>query len=113
GTCVRDYVHVQDICSAHALALDYLCGGNSDFFNIGSSKGFSVKEVIDVCRHITGKEIPAVIRPRRSGDPAMLVAGTEKVRKVLGWIPQYVTLESIVESAWRWHRDLQQPVIAE
>ena len=105
GTCVRDYIHVTDLAQAHILALEYLTqGGNSDVFNLGNGVGFTVKEVIDVARKVTGQAIPAEICPRRSGDPAQLVASSEKARKVLGWAPEYAELETIVRSAWNWHK---------
>lgn len=105
GTCVRDYIHVCDLAQAHVLALDYLMrGGESDVFNLGNGVGFTVKEVIDVARKVTGHEIPAEVCPRRAGDPAQLVASSEKAKTVLGWKPQYADLETIVASAWNWHK---------
>lgn len=105
GTCVRDYIHVSDLAQAHILALDYLKqGGESDVFNLGNGVGFTVKEVIDVARSVTGHPIPAEISPRRAGDPAQLVASSEKAKTVLGWKPQYASLETIVASAWNWHK---------
>ena len=105
GTCVRDYIHVMDLAQAHVLALDYLMrGGESDVFNLGNGVGFTVKEVIDVARKVTGHEIPAEICPRRAGDPAQLVASSDKAKTVLGWKPQYADLETIVASAWNWHK---------
>ena len=106
GTCVRDYIHVTDLAQAHILALDYLmAGGKSDVFNLGNGVGFTVKEVIDVARKVTGDTIPAEMAPRRSGDPAQLIASSEKAIKVLGWKPQYDSLETIVASAWNWHKN--------
>ena len=105
GTCVRDYIHVNDLAQAHILALDYLFqGGESDVFNLGNGVGFTVKEVIDVARRVTGHPIPAEIAPRRAGDPAQLVASSEKAKQVLGWKPQYADLETIVSTAWNWHK---------
>ena len=105
GTCVRDYIHVMDLAQAHVLALDYLMrGGESDVFNLGNGVGFTVKEVIDVARKVTGHAIPAEVCPRRAGDPAQLVASSEKAKTVLGWKPQYADLETIVASAWNWHK---------
>ena len=105
GTCVRDYIHVCDLAQAHILALDYLLdGGKNDVFNLGNGVGFTVKEVIDVARKVTGHSIPAEICPRRAGDPAQLVASSEKAKKILGWRPQYADLEAIVASAWTWHK---------
>ena len=105
GTCIRDYIHVTDLAQAHILALDYLIsGGENNVFNLGNGVGFSVKEVIDVARKVTGHPIPAVLCDRRAGDPAQLVASSEKAKSVLGWKPQYADLETIVSSAWAWHR---------
>ena len=105
GTCIRDYIHVCDLAAAHILAYDYLArGGKSDVFNLGNGIGFSVKEVIDVARQVTGHPIPAEICPRRAGDPARLVASSEKAQRVLGWKPEYAALETIVKTAWDWHR---------
>ena len=105
GTCVRDYIHVTDLARAHILALDYLLqGGESDVFNLGNGVGFTVKEIIDVSRTVTGHPIPAEICPRRAGDPARLVASSEKARRVLGWEPRFADPETIVATAWNWHR---------
>ena len=105
GTCIRDYIHVTDLAQAHILALDYLMnGGESNVFNLGNGVGFSVKEVIDVARKVTGHAIPAEICPRRAGDPAQLVASSEKAKSVLGWKPQFADLETIVSTAWAWHQ---------
>ena len=104
GTCVRDYIHVTDLADAHIRALQYLQdGGESDVFNLGNGVGFTVREVIEVARAVTGHEIPAATAPRRPGDPAQLVASSEKARRVLGWEPRYDSLEVIVDTAWRWH----------
>lgn len=106
GTCVRDYIHVMDLAQAHVLALEYLMrGGASNVFNLGNGVGFTVKEVVDVARKVTGHEIPAEICPRRAGDPAQLVASSDKAKKVLGWKPQFADLEIIVASAWKWHKN--------
>ncbi len=105
GTCVRDYIHVNDLAQAHILALDYLMqGGENNVFNLGNGVGFTVQEVIDVARKVTGHPIPAQLCPRRAGDPAQLVASSEKARTVLGWTPQYADLETIVSTAWNWHK---------
>lgn len=105
GTCVRDYIHVTDLAQAHILALDYLLnGGDNNVFNLGNGVGFTVKEVISVARAVTGHPIPAEITPRRGGDPAQLVASSEKAMAVLGWRPQYDDLNIIVSSAWAWHK---------
>ena len=106
GTCVRDYIHVCDLARAHILALDYLLeGGESEVFNLGNGVGFSVKEVVDAAHRVTGYDIPTELCPRRPGDPARLVASSEKAKSVLGWRPQYPELEAIVSSAWTWHKN--------
>ena len=105
GTCIRDYVHVTDLAKAHILALDYLtAGGNSDVFNLGSGTGFTVREVIEAARRVTGRPIPAMLLPRRPGDPAGLVASSEKAKRVLNWTPQHTDLDTILATAWNWHR---------
>lgn len=101
GTCVRDYIHVLDLAQAHILALRALDGG-SRTYNLGNGQGFTVKEVIDTARQITGHPIPAEVGPPRAGDPAVLVAGSAKIREELGWQPQHPDLHDIIESAWRW-----------
>lgn len=104
GTCIRDYVHVEDLIGAHLLALEYLLnGGSSDVFNLGSSQGFSVQEIIDTTRKVTEKDIPAQIGERRSGDPATLIASSEKAKDILGWKPTRTSIEKIIEDAWHWH----------
>jgi len=103
GTCVRDYIHVTDLAHAHILALEALDRG-SRTYNLGNGQGFTVKEVIETCREVTGHPIPAVVGPRRPGDPAVLVASSEKIRRELGWKPRYPDLRTIVEHAWNWHR---------
>jgi UDP-glucose 4-epimerase len=103
GTNVRDYVHVMDLADAHILAMEYLKQGNdSTAFNLGSSHGFSNKEIVDAARKATGKPIPAEVGPRRPGDPATLVASSEKAKKILGWEPQYDDMEKIIATAWHW-----------
>jgi len=105
GTCVRDYVHVSDLASAHLLALQALCARQEParlIYNLGNGQGFSVKEVIECARRVTGHAIPAVIEPRRAGDPAILVASSQKAREELGWRPRYAQLEEIVGSAWQY-----------
>ncbi|WP_313628272.1 UDP-glucose 4-epimerase GalE [Enterococcus italicus] len=105
GTCVRDYVHVVDLIQAHLKAYDYLVNdGKSDAFNLGSNEGFSVKEMLTAARQITGKEIPVKVGPRRAGDPAVLVASPQKAKTILGWTPEYTTIEMIFSSAWSWHQ---------
>lgn len=109
GSCVRDYIHVTDLAKAHFLALKYLLAdGKTDVFNLGNGNGFSVKEVIETARKITGKEIKAVECDRRPGDPPALVGSGEKAQKILGWQPQYADLESIVTHAWQWHQKRHQ-----
>jgi UDP-glucose 4-epimerase len=103
GTCIRDYVHVRDLCQAHLLALAYLeGGGQTDAFNLGNGNGFSVREVIDAAQRATGRPIRVDTSARRSGDPARLVADASKARRRLGWIPCFASLEQIVGDAWRW-----------
>ena len=104
GTCLRDYVHVSDLARAHVQALEALAkGGDGDAYNLGrGGAGASVREVIDVARRITGREIPVRVAPRRPGDPARLVASTERIRRELGWAPRYPSLEDIIDSALRW-----------
>ena len=105
GTCVRDYIHVADLGSAHLLALDYLkSGGASERINLGNGKGYSVLEVVEAARKVTGRAIEARMEPRRPGDPSVLVASAEKALRVLGWKPRYAELEQIISSAWRWHQ---------
>lgn len=105
GTCIRDYIHVSDLAQAHILALDHLLqGGESDVFNLGNGVGFTVKEVIDVARAVTGHPIPAETCPRRAGDPAQLIASSKKAVEQLGWKPKYNDLNTIIASAWKWHR---------
>lgn len=104
GTAIRDYIHISDLSSAHLLALDHLNAGKpSDFINLGSENGYSVKEVIETARRVTGKTLEARIAPRRAGDPTRLVANAAKAKEVLGWEPQFPELEMIIESAWAWH----------
>lgn len=105
GTCIRDYVHVEDLAEAHYLALEYLLqGGNSDVFNCGYGHGSSVREVIDAAKRVTGIDIPTVLSPRRPGDPPVLVAESTKLRTSLRWSPQYDDLERIIQTAWEWER---------
>jgi UDP-glucose 4-epimerase len=105
GSCVRDYIHVMDLAQAHFLALKKLEETNkSGVYNLGNGTGFSVKQVIDVCRKITEKEIPAVIAERRAGDPATLIASSQKAKEQLQWKPHYPNLEEIISHAWKWHQ---------
>ena len=106
GTCIRDYIHVTDLAQAHILAVDYLMKGNeSNIFNLGNGVGFTVKEVIDTARKVTGHEIPAKIAERRAGDPARLIASSDKARQVLLWKPEHADLEEIISTAWNWHKN--------
>lgn len=106
GTCVRDYVHVTDLADAHLLALNKIMSDRkSKTYNLGNGRGFSVKKVIEVSRQVTGEKIDAEIAPRRAGDPAVLVASSKKAGEELGWNPKYNSLETIIETAWNWHKD--------
>jgi len=100
GTCIRDYIHILDLAAAHMLALE---APQSAFYNLGTGGGTSVKEVIDVCREITGRDIPALERARRPGDPPRLIAASDKIQRALGWTPKHQDIRRIVESAWAWH----------
>jgi UDP-glucose 4-epimerase len=108
GTCVRDYIHVSDLARAHLLALDALAKEPENsaplIYNLGNGQGFSVRQVVEVAREVTGHAIPVIESPRRPGDPAVLIAGSEKIRRELGWRPKFPDLKTIVESAWQWHR---------
>jgi UDP-glucose 4-epimerase len=103
GTCIRDYIHIVDLAQAHILALKNLENA-STAYNLGNGDGYSVKQVIEAARQITGHKIPAVEKPRRAGDPPRLVGSSEKIRRELGWQPKFPRIEQIVESAWRWHQ---------
>ena len=106
GTCIRDYIHVNDLARAHVLALNYLRSNNkSDVFNLGNGNGFSVKEIIRAAEKVVASSIPHDIGPRRSGDPAVLVADAQKAKKKLGWKPEYTDLERIIKTAWQWHSE--------
>jgi UDP-glucose 4-epimerase len=109
GTCVRDYIHVDDLAAAHLLALEHAQPGRHDIYNLGSGAGFSVREVIDACRAVTGHAIPTTIAPRRSGDPAVLIASSEAATAELGWRPQHTDIAEIVSDAWRFTQS-RQPV---
>lgn len=105
GTCIRDYIHVTDLAQAHILAVEYLMKGNdSNIFNLGNGIGFTVKEVIDTARKVTKEEIKAVVSKRRAGDPAKLIASSDKAKTILGWKPEHADLEEIIADAWRWHK---------
>ena len=100
GTCIRDYIHIIDLAQAHILAME---PGKCGFYNLGNGEGYSVREVIETCKEVSGKPIPAIEKSRRAGDPARLIASSQKAIDELGWKPRYATLEQIVDSAWRWH----------
>lgn len=105
GTCIRDYVHVEDLIHAHLLALDYLKkGGSSDIFNLGSNQGFSVKEMIETARTVTGRDIPVKTGERRAGDPSVLIASSDKAKNMLGWNPTRTSITKIMQDAWNWHK---------
>lgn len=105
GTCIRDYIHVEDLIEAHLLALRYLEeGGASDVFNLGSSTGFSVEEMIEEARAVTGHAIPTIEKARRAGDPPRLIAWSEKAKRILGWEPSRTDVKRIIQDAWDWHR---------
>jgi len=103
GTCIRDYIHVDDLGAAHVLALDKLIPGAGLKLNLGSGQGYSVREIINACRRITGKSIPEVVGPRRAGDPPALLADATRARDVLVWSPRHSELDEIITTAWRWH----------
>jgi UDP-glucose 4-epimerase len=105
GTCIRDYIHVNDLTGAHLLALNsLLSGGDSAVYNLGNNRGYSVREVIELARKVTGKPIPAIEADKRPGDPAILIASSDKIKKKLGWKPEYEDLETIIKTAWKWHQ---------
>lgn len=104
GTCIRDYVHVEDLIDAHIRSLEYLeNGGESNIFNLGSSKGFSVQEILGAARSVTEKTIPAEVVARRAGDPGILIASSDKAKEILGWEPKYTDIKYIIATAWKWH----------
>ena len=105
GTCLRDYIHVEDLATAHVLALKHLVnGGDSRIYNLGSEHGFSVREIIETAKRVTGVDFAVAEEARRSGDPAVLVASSEKIRSELGWQPQHSTVGEIIKTAWKWHQ---------
>jgi UDP-glucose 4-epimerase len=106
GTCIRDYIHVSDLARAHLLALESLASDRPGplIYNLGNGQGFSVRQVVEVAREVTGHPIPVVESPRRAGDPAVLIASSEKIRHELGWQPKFSNLKAIMKSAWQWHR---------
>ncbi len=103
GTCVRDYIHIEDLCRAHLLALEKLGTETELVYNLGNGRGYSVRQVIDTVKKVSGKDFKVVEAPRRAGDPAVLTADATRAKKELGWSPQFGELENIVETAWRWH----------
>lgn len=112
GTCIRDYIHVSDLADAHLLALDKLETESRLIYNLGNGKGFSVREVIESARRVTGHPIPAEVHPRRPGDPAVLVASSDKAIRELGWKPKYTQLDDIVRTAWEWHQKRYSMAVA-
>jgi len=109
GTCIRDYIHVNDLADAHIKALEYLNENNtSNEFNLGNGKGFSVREVIESVKKVTGRQFKVSETPRREGDPAVLIGSAQKAKDLLGWNPQYVQIDQIVETAWNWHQKLNK-----
>ncbi len=104
GTCIRDYIHVEDLASAHLLALEALTPGKQLQYNLGTGRGYSVREVIHLAEEVTGRKVPCTEGPRRAGDPPALVAASDKVQRELGWKPRYAELKPILETAWNWHR---------
>jgi UDP-glucose 4-epimerase len=104
GTCIRDYIDVRDLTEAHLLALGALADGRQHVYNIGNESGFSVRAVIESARRVTGRPIPVEVTPRRPGDPAILIASSEKIGRELGWRPKHTSLDGIIASAWEWHQ---------
>ena len=105
GTCVRDYIHVTDLADAHVLAMNYLAnGGQSQYFNLGSGKGFSVKEIVEAAKKVTGIDFSVEYGTRRAGDPGTLVASSDKIKRILGWNPTQSTVEQVIGDAWKWHQ---------
>jgi len=112
GTCIRDYIHVNDLASAHIQALEYLEEKNeSNEFNLGNGKGFSVREVIESVKKVTGKEFNVVEAPRREGDPAVLIGSAQKAKDILNWNPEYTSIDDIVSTAWKWHKELNKGLL--
>jgi len=108
GTCIRDYVHVNDLVAAHVLGIETLASGDARYYNLGIGRGYSVKEILDAAKRATGKEIPVKFGARREGDPARLFANSDKVQQELGWKPVHLDVEEVIASAWRWHTNLRQ-----
>ncbi|BAW31133.1 MAG TPA: UDP-glucose 4-epimerase GalE [Methanothermobacter sp.] len=107
GTCIRDYIHVMDLADAHYRALKLLEENKSEIFNLGNGDGFSVKEIIETCKKVTGKKIPTIESQRRPGDPPRLIGSSKKAREILGWKPKFTNIKSIIETAWKWHKKLK------
>jgi UDP-glucose 4-epimerase len=105
GTCIRDYIHVEDLCGAHVLAMQVLRPGDGRFYNLGIGRGYSVREVVDAARQVAGMEIPVRLGDRRPGDPAILFADAQKIRRELGWTPRYTELQPIIATAWNWFKN--------
>jgi len=105
GTCIRDYIHVEDLCDAHILAMDALAPGDRRFYNLGIGRGYSVREVVEAARRVTGMEVPVRFGDRRPGDPAVLFADAQKIRRELGWKPRYTELDPIIATAWGWFKN--------
>ena len=107
GTCIRDYIHVEDLCAAHIVAMDALKPGDARFYNLGIGRGYSVKEVIESARRVTGVDFPVEYGPRRPGDPAILFANADKIRRELGWSARYTEIDAIVATAWNWFHGIR------
>jgi len=105
GTCIRDYIHVEDLCDAHIVAMEKLNAGDQRFYNLGIGRGYSVKEVIDSVKRVTGRDLTVETGPRRPGDPPSLYANADRIQQELGWTPKYTDLDRIVETAWNWFKD--------
>jgi UDP-glucose 4-epimerase len=105
GTCIRDYIHVEDLVDAHIAVMTQLKAGDARFYNLGIGRGYSVKEIIDAARAVTGREIKVEMSPRRAGDPAKLYANPDKVKRELGWAAKHTDLREIIETAWKWYRE--------
>ncbi|WP_455240647.1 UDP-glucose 4-epimerase GalE [Methanothermobacter tenebrarum] len=111
GTCIRDYIHVMDLADAHYKALKLLEEDKSEIFNLGNGDGFSVKEIIETCREVTGEEIPTIESDRRPGDPPILIGSSKKAKKILRWEPEFSDIKDIIETAWEWHQKLNNEII--
>ncbi|HHV75683.1 MAG TPA: UDP-glucose 4-epimerase, partial [Thermoanaerobacterium sp.] len=111
GTCIRDYIHVMDLADAHYKALKLLEDDKSEIFNLGNGDGFSVKEIIETCKEITGEKIHTTESERRQGDPPTLIGSSKKARRILGWKPEFADIKDIIETAWEWHQKLNREII--